>query len=83
MLFVTPGHLNALCKELLGIPAGEYIRNRVLLEAKRLLVNFELSVSGVARELNFADSSYFVRFFKKYTGQTPESFRRTFRPQHH
>ncbi|MGQ3014478.1 MAG: AraC family transcriptional regulator [Flavobacteriales bacterium] len=83
LLHITPSHLNALCRELLGTSAGELIRNRVVLEAKRLLVNFERSVSAVAQELNFPDTSYFIRFFKKYNGLTPEQFRRSFRPQQH
>jgi len=83
LLHITPSHLNALCRDLLGTSAGELIRNRVVLEARRLLVNFELSVSGVAAELNFPDTSYFIRFFKKYNGLTPEQFRRSFRPQQH
>jgi AraC-like DNA-binding protein len=77
MLYITPNHLNALCSELLGKPAGELIRDRVLLEAKRLLVNAGLSIAEIAYQLNFADNSYFTKFFKKYTGQTPEDFRKT------
>ncbi len=79
LLAITPNHLNALCKEHLGMKAGELIRNRILLEAKRLLVNLELSVSQVGYALNFSDSSYFTRFFKKKTGQTPEEFRKEHR----
>lgn len=76
MLYITPNHLNALCKDLLGVPAGQLIRDRIVLEAKRLLANFELPIGEIARELNFPDSSYFVKFFKKYTGTTPEIFRK-------
>lgn len=76
MLHTTPGRLNAICKEQLDISAGELIRNRIILEAKRLLVNFELSVSFIAAELNFPDASYFVKFFKKYVGTTPDVFRK-------
>ncbi|MCJ8208626.1 AraC family transcriptional regulator [Mucilaginibacter sp. RS28] len=75
MLYITPNHLNALCNDLLGISAGEVIRKRVVLEAKRLLVNFNLSVTEIAGELNFQDNSYFTKFFKKLEGVTPEEFR--------
>jgi AraC-like DNA-binding protein len=75
MLYITPNHLNALCKDHMGISAGEVIRNRIILEAKRLLINFDLSVGDIAQELNFPDNSYFVKFFKKYTHTTPEAFR--------
>lgn len=76
LLYITPNHLNALCQDLLGIPAGEVIRGRVTLEAKRLLVDPELSISEIAGKLNFADNSYFTKFFKKEAGITPEEFRK-------
>jgi AraC-like DNA-binding protein len=78
LLYITPNHLNALCNDLLGIPAGEVIRNRVALEAKRLLVNPQLGITEVANHLNFADNSYFTKFFKKQAGITPEEFRKQF-----
>jgi AraC family transcriptional activator of pobA len=75
LLYITPNHLNAMCKDMLGIPAGEVIRNRIVLEAKRLLINLDLSVTEIAYGLNFADNSYFTKFFKKQVGLTPEDFR--------
>jgi AraC-like DNA-binding protein len=77
MLFVTPNHLNALSKHVTGKSAGELIRDRIILEAKRLLVNADMSIAEVASELEFEDNSYFSKFFRKYTGQTPEAFRKT------
>ncbi|UTA70075.1 AraC family transcriptional regulator [Emticicia sp. 21SJ11W-3] len=76
LLYITPNHLNALCKEHLGITAGEVIRNRILLEAKRMLVNQNQSISEISYALNFSDNSYFTKFFKKYEGITPEEFRK-------
>lgn len=75
LLYVTPNHLNALSKDVSGRPAGELIRDRVLLEAKRLLILDRITVSEIASELGFADNSYFSKFFKKYEGVTPEVFR--------
>ncbi|MES2775718.1 MAG: helix-turn-helix domain-containing protein [Bacteroidota bacterium] len=77
MLFVTPSHLNAMCNATTGRSAGEMIRDRVLLEAKRLLVNSQLHIAEIAYQLNFEDNAYFSRFFKKYTSVTPEAFRKT------
>lgn len=76
LLYITPNHLNALCNDVLGIPAGEVIRNRVILEAKRLLINNYMTVLEIANHLNFADNSYFTKFFKKLEGVTPEEFRK-------
>ena len=78
LLYITPNHLNALCKDVLTTSAGELIRSRIVLEAKRLLVNKEISVTEIAYLLNFQDASYFVKFFKKYTEFTPEQFRKQY-----
>jgi AraC family transcriptional activator of pobA len=84
LLYITPNHLNAICKDLLGMPAGEVIRNRTMLEAKRLLINPKLNITEIAFTLNFNDNSYFTKFFKKFEGITPEEFRKnTLNHQHH
>ena len=80
MLYITPNHLNALCKDLLGKPAGEIIRDRILLEAKRLLINAGLGISEIALQLNFTDNSHFTKFFKKCAHVTPEDFRKASLP---
>ena len=76
LLFISPNHLNAICKEHLGMQAGELVRERILLEAKRLLVNMDVSISEIAYKLNFNDNSYFTKFFKKEVGMTPDAFRK-------
>ncbi len=78
MMFVTPNHLNALTNNVMGKSAGELIRERVLLEAKRLLANSDLMIGQIAEILQFEDNAYFTRFFKKYLGTTPEGFRMAF-----
>jgi AraC family transcriptional regulator, transcriptional activator of pobA len=75
LLFITPNHLNALCNGALGKSAGDLIRNRIALEAKRMLINFSLTVTEIAYALNFEDNSYFCKFFKKQTGLSPDGFR--------
>ncbi|MGC4058509.1 MAG: AraC family transcriptional regulator [Chitinophagaceae bacterium] len=82
LLYITPNHLNALCKDTVNKAAGELIRDRILLEAKRLLVNADTSVAEIAGGLSFTDNSHFTRFFKKNTGHTPEEFRRTYINNH-
>jgi AraC family transcriptional activator of pobA len=77
LLYITPNHLNALCKDLVNKPAGQLIRERIILEAKRQLINIELTVAQIAEKLNFTDQSYFIKFFKKYEEVTPEKFRKS------
>jgi AraC family transcriptional activator of pobA len=76
LLYITPNHLNALCKDIIGLSAGELIRAQVILEAKRLLVNHNLNIADISEALQFKDHSYFIRFFKKYEGVTPDKFRK-------
>ena len=84
LLYITPNHLNAVCKDLLGQQSGELIRNRVILEVKRLLTNPQLTITEIASDLNFSDNSYFTKFFKKTEGVTPEEFKKNIlNPNHH
>jgi AraC-like DNA-binding protein len=76
MLFVTPNYLNEVCNKISGNSAGEIIRKRIVIEAKRLLAHTSKTISQIADELAFEDSSYFSRFFKKNAGLTPEQFRK-------
>lgn len=76
LLYITPNHLNALCTDLLGCSAGQLIRNRVALEAKRLLINQDLTIAEIAYQLKFNDNSNFSKFFRKQAGMSPEEFRK-------
>ncbi len=75
-LYITTNYLNKLCQEYRSITAGELIRKRIILEAQRSLHYTNLSVGEIAGQLGFESLSYFVTFFKKNTGVTPEAFRK-------
>ncbi|WP_276495851.1 AraC family transcriptional regulator [Pontibacter litorisediminis] len=72
---ITPKHLNNICRISLGITVADMLHNRLLIEAKRLLYFSTLSVKEIAYTLGFEDASYFVRFFRRMTGQTPMQVR--------
>lgn len=74
-MHITPHHLNAICKEITNNTATEIIRARSILEAKRLLTFTGKTISEIAFELNFTDSSYFAKTFKSLTNQTPQEFK--------
>lgn len=76
-LNITAKHLTATTKEITGKTAGEIIDDFVLLEAKLLLNNSELSIAQVANELNFSDQSFFGKFFKRHTGLSPKQYRQS------
>lgn len=73
---ITLKHLNRICKETINETATEIITKRVILEAKRLLINKSKSVSEIADELGYANYPYFTKLFRKQTGVTPSEFRR-------
>ncbi len=73
-LGVTPGHLNAVVRDLLGATAKACIADRLTVEAKRRLIGGE-SAARVARGIGFDDPAYFSRFFRRGTGMTPSGFR--------
>jgi AraC family transcriptional activator of pobA len=67
-------HLNRICKETVNKSTEDLIAERILLEAKRMLVRPGSSVKEIAASLEFSDASYFSRFFKKRSGQSPFAF---------
>ena len=73
-LCVTPNHLNEVVKSRTGKSAGWWVRDRVLLEAKRLLLHSPLTIQQVSQALYFEDPSYFSRFFKRYEGLSPSEY---------
>ena len=74
-LSVSPDYLSKIVKRYLGTPSQEYILDKLLLEAKRLLVFTNLSGKEIAYHINIDDPSYFGRIFKKKTGLTPNEYR--------
>ena len=74
-LNISANYLNAVCKETVGRTAGDMIRDRIILEAKRLFLHSTISVCEAAYFLGYDDCSYFIRMFKKNEGKTPEKFR--------
>lgn len=74
-LNITPHHLNLICKEITHQTATDIIRARSILEAKRFLTFTNKTISEIAFELNFTDSSYFAKTFKALAHQSPQEFR--------
>jgi AraC family transcriptional regulator, transcriptional activator of pobA len=79
MVSLSPFQLNSITKNLLGKTVAELIEDQILLEAKRYLLATSNQVNQIAFQLGYEDVSYFIRFFKKLTGHTPEAFRKNFR----
>lgn len=56
---------------------SQMIQERIILEAKRILLHSDLNVNQVGYRLGFDDPSYFVKYFKKHTKISPLEFRRS------
>lgn len=75
MLRTTERALNDAARRGGGATTAQMIRERVILEAKRLLAHSGAQVAQVGAQLGFDDPAYFSRCFKKHTGRTPVEFR--------
>ncbi|MEL6169191.1 MAG: helix-turn-helix domain-containing protein [Pseudomonadota bacterium] len=72
---VSGPHLTRICRSVLGSPPNALVRQRRVLEAKRLLEYTRLSVSEVAHKAGFRDPAFFSRTFKKTIGCAPKAYR--------
>lgn len=81
-LNITPNYLNILSQKYLKKPAGDIIKERTILEAKRLLTSTDLSIKEIGYQLGFNDNTYFSKVFKKYTGKTPGDFKQSYNLYH-
>lgn len=78
MLSLSPYQLNAITKATLGKTSSALINEYIVLESKRYLLATSNQVNQIANHLGYEDVSYFIRFFKKHTGSSPEAFRHNF-----
>ena len=79
LLSITPGHLNDSVKHESGKNASELIHGRLVLEAKRMLYHSDKSIKEIAAFFHYDDPSYFIRFFRLHSGETPSEFRKKVR----
>jgi AraC family transcriptional regulator, transcriptional activator of pobA len=77
-LNVTPKYLSKCVKGVTGKSCGILIDEAVILEAKVLLDDPELTINQVADRLHFSDQFFFSKYFKKYSGKSPTAYRSTF-----
>lgn len=68
-------HLSETLKKKLGKSALHFIHDRILKEAKYLLIYTDKNISAISNDLNFQNISQFTRFFKKNTGISPNKYR--------
>lgn len=74
-LNTSPQNLNAACRKAIGLSSTQVLAEMIVAESKRLLRYTGLTVAEVAFALQFSDPSNFIKYFKRFTGQTPMAFR--------
>jgi AraC-like DNA-binding protein len=79
LLGITPKHLNRIAQTVVQKTATDVITERVVLEAKRMLMYLDESLVEIAFRLGYEEYSYFVRVFRKSSGMTPTQFMRKYK----
>lgn len=74
-LFITTGHLTKTVKEVTEKTTKQCIEEALVLEAKILLQNEDLTILHIMEELQFSNISFFSNFFKKFTSMSPSEYR--------
>lgn len=77
-LGVSPKSLAKNFQRVGAIAPSEFIKNRILIEAKRRLIYSDQSVKEIAYDLGFNDAAYFTRFFTKIEDKSPLKFRKEY-----
>lgn len=72
---ITPSHLSKMVKQASKRSASEWIVEYTILNLKKSLQDVSKSVGEISDEYNFANSSFFAQYFKKYAGMTPREYR--------
>ena len=75
LLNISAVYLNEVVKSVTGMNATSFIKNEVVLRAKRQLVHTDLSIKEIADSLGINDHAYFSRMFTQATGVSPTLFR--------
>lgn len=77
VLCVTPKYLSQVVHKVSGRFAGDWITDYVILEAKALLKSRKYTIQQVADMLNFANQSFFGKYFKEKVGCSPSEYQKT------
>ena len=75
-LLITANYLNRTIKNITGFSAGHYIRQRVVLEAKRMGRYTAAGMKEIAYKLGFIDSAHFSKYFKAVAGENFSEFKK-------
>lgn len=76
-LHITPKYLSETVKQVSKRTPNEWIDNYVILEARVMLRNTNMSIKEIAQQLNFPNQSFLGKFFKEHVGMSPSEYRKS------
>lgn len=77
-LGVTPTHLNRVCQKLNNKTSSHFIQDRILVEARCLLLRNNNKIQEISNKLGFNSPAYFSRIFAARLGTSPKEFRKLY-----
>ncbi len=77
--YISKSYLSRQFKKLTGMTVIEYVNHLRVTMAKHLLVTTERSITNIGYQVGYESPKYFYRVFRSVCGQSPATFRRTYR----
>ncbi|MFC7531886.1 AraC family transcriptional regulator [Actinoplanes sp. GCM10030250] len=74
-LAISPGHLTTVVRRKTGRTVQQWLAQRRMQQARRLLAETDLTVAAIARRVGYPDAGYFIRRFRTDHGMTPARWR--------
>lgn len=75
---VTTKTLSNVTQKIIHKSAKSFINDIVIIQAKRLIINSQDSLTEIAYQVGFDEPTNFFKYFRKYTGVSPSQFRETY-----
>lgn len=75
LLSIPSTHFSNTIKLVTKRSPSEFVEERIMAEAQRMLSETSLPVSEICQKLTFHDPTNFTRFFKRFSGKTPREYR--------
>lgn len=76
-LCLTPHYLCTIIRKAGDLTVMDWINRAVVQEAKILLRHSDMQISQIADRLNFANASFFCKYFRRLTGMSPGEYQQS------
>ncbi len=76
-IFLSPAYICALFKQETGETIGHYINRCRIERSREFLLDPDIKIADIAREIGYRDGDYFARVFRKLEGVAPSEYRET------